>query len=86
MSQRGSTRSSVTWHKPKPTGGFYRRPFAYSTMADSQLLSLCAYEGLTWNQVLNLPHLSSEVRYIVRSFIEWGYGDTQLRQHVSEDV
>ena len=73
----------VDWHRPKPDGTFYKRKFASTTVADSDSIALYGELGYTWQQLNDKEtFLSKEARYIIQKFIEFGYGDTHIANHV----
>lgn len=73
----------VDWHQPKPDGTFYKRRFASTTVADSEDIALYGELWYTWQQLNDKEtFLSKEARYIIQKFIEFGYGDTPIANHV----
>ena len=73
----------VDWHQPKPDGTFHKRRFASTTVADSDDIALYGELGYTWQQLNDKEtFLSKEARYIIQKFIEFGYGDIPITNHV----
>ena len=73
----------VSWYQPKPDGTFYKRRFASTTVADSDSIALYGELWYTWQQLNDKEtFLSKEARYIIQKFIEFGYGDTPIANHV----
>lgn len=73
----------VFWYQPKPDGTFYKRRFASTTVADSNDIALYGELGYTWQRLNDEDtFLSKESKYIVQKFIEFGYGDIPIANHV----
>lgn len=77
-----NTRGDISWSLPHPNGGFYKRPFAYSTVATSDLLSYLSEEGLTFHQGLAEIHFDEDASNIVKNFIHKGYGDHKMSEFI----
>lgn len=79
----GKPKLDVGWSAISPkTGKFYKKPFAYTTQADSDLARECASMGLTWSDMLSISYLSDELKEVAERFIKDGYGDTMIQDHV----
>jgi hypothetical protein len=73
----------VDWFRPDGKGGFYKRRFASTTVADNMLLQQLAAQGLTFDEGLaKLAYPSDEVLLVLRSFIEWGHGPELMSKYV----
>ena len=73
----------VDWVRPKPDGTFYKRRFASTTVADSNDIALLGELGYTWREASEKPgFLSTEAKHVISKFIEFGYGDVPIINHV----
>lgn len=75
MKPRKRPSLGVDWHLPNPRGGFYKRPFASTTVASADLIALVAGDSLTWREVVAGIHYDPEARDVAMAFVEAGYGD-----------
>lgn len=71
------------WHAVSPkTGKFFKRSFASTTQLDSELARICAEMGYTWNDMATVSYLSDELKVVIQRFIDDGFGDTPMSDHV----
>mgnify|MGYP007125820773 CR=1 FL=1 len=82
MTTRTKPRPSlgVDWHLPNPKGGFYKRPFASTTVASADLIDMVAGDCLTWREVAAAIRYDPEARDVAMAFVEAGYGDDVARE------
>lgn len=76
----------VEWHKPHPKGGYYKRSFASTTQASSDLLYLLSCDGLTWKEGMEQVNYDPEAKAICSQFVEWGYGSVPMSTHLGSIV
>lgn len=72
----------VEWHLPqrKDHSKYQKRPFAYSTVATSDMLAMIAEETehQTPNEILPLITYDDDAKRIMQGYIDKGYGDVSL--------
>jgi len=83
VSTRKTGHLPVEWCLPNPKGGYYKRPFTYTTTADSDLIVYLAESGRTWSEVALSIHFAPEAKAVSDHFVAAGYGDVLASQHVS---
>ena len=73
---------SVGWTAVnKRTGTYYKRPFCYTTQADSNWMTYLAEDGYTWEDAKRLTtYPSEELTIVIDKFIEDGYGERKLAE------
>lgn len=71
------------WYAVKKTGGYYKRPFASTTVADSDVLRVFAGKDYTWNEAKNnISYQSDEMSAVIQRFIDNGYGDHKMSEFI----
>lgn len=70
MSKNRKSRGDVSWSLPGT-----KRPFAYSTIATSDLIVVLSEIHKTAQDVYNAINYDDEAKAIVKHFIEKGYGN-----------
>lgn len=70
----------VQWYAiNKKNGAYHKRPFASTTVADSDSLKTYANDGYTWRQAQqSIPYQSEEMRTVIQRFIDDGYGESKM--------
>lgn len=66
-------KGDVTWHLPGK-----KKPIAYSTKADSDLIVTLGELYGTVQETFNNINYSNECKDILRKYIEAGYGETMI--------
>jgi hypothetical protein len=83
----------VDWYLPArgwaPTAmkaDFRARPFASTTVASSDLITLLARDGMTWRQIAEKILYDPDAKAIAVRFVEEGYGDVPALSFVGRPV
>lgn len=77
----------VQWYAVnKKTGEYYeyyKRPFASTTVADSDSLKMFADDGYTWRQAQqSIPYPSEEMKTVIQRFVDDGYGESKMSEFI----
>jgi hypothetical protein len=67
---------------PDGKGGFRKRPFAYSTQAESDYMRLLADLGYTFASALERCEYAPTERSICQAFVDAGHGDVMMNEWV----
>lgn len=70
------------WHLPKRNGGYYKRPFATTTFSDGLLVEVLGSLGITWDESRSVPYLSDELKLVIDTYVNEGYGAEPIREFV----
>ncbi len=73
----------VDWFLPDGKGGFRKRRFATTTVADNDLLRAYAERGITFDECMAIiAYPSTEVLTVLHGFIDAGYGEVLMAKLV----
>lgn len=78
--RKSNSKGDVDWCFPNT-----KKPFAYSTVATSDLIVALSEEYLTTKDVYNSINYDPEAKDIVKKFIDKGYGNYLLRDFVHKN-
>lgn len=82
MSRRKKSEPAVSWHLPDGKGGFKKRPFAYSTQAESDYMRALSSVGNTFYEAVTMCSYAPTERTICQAFIDAGYGRHYMREFI----
>lgn len=82
MSTRTAAKGDVAWHLPDGKGGFRKRPFAYSTTAESSWMRQLAAWGCTFKQGYARCQYAPTEKELCGAFIDAGYGDRYMSEFI----
>lgn len=74
------------WYAPKPTGGFYARPFLRTPKIIDNEMWLHAQKGLTFNEIEKECLYFKECKQIANKYIAIGLGNQLLINYIGEPV
>ena len=73
---------SVSWYLPKISGGYQARAFAHSTTSVADAMRILAEDGYTFASAIPECHYWVEERELCQAFVDAGFGDEFIRDHV----
>lgn len=79
--QQKSSKGDVYWYDLKYQGTKSGKPFAYSTVATSNLIVALSQKYNTIQEVYDAINYDDDAINILKQYIDWGYGNYIARNY-----